>query len=555
MDQCDIAMGTSPDLDGNGIPDECDACGMCSDGLYCTGVEFCDFTGLCQPGVPPCASPEYCGEDIAGCYLCVADGDCDDGAFCTGVEVCIDHLCETPDGDPCPGQFCREYDARCVDCLSDDHCDDGDLCNGIESCDVEGDCQPGPIDDCNGNQVDDACDVAAGTSDDCNANGGPDECDVIEGTSDDCNGNDVPDECEPDDDCNANQVQDICDLAGGTSADCNANGVPDECDVSEGTSGDVNTNGIPDECEVYPALAAAYPHNSARNRYISFDPNKAGNDGRDVAFRVELTSLWLGSCDGQGDLDVEGWACRTDDDCRACSGSTPGEVTACWTAPLQCGPGETCALTEARCVNDQAGSVGRTWWVGPEHPTLGNDVHLLVTEPYRKVSAAWPATVHVSDCEIVPLATYGVRTYDLDLGLGAESAELKVATIGKPNVWWADCVGPLGDYCTGNWASCSGDGDCPSGEACMEQWGPPDGITNFQEVTAAVFAFQQTPGLTVPEITWVDLHGNDGGDANVDPPNYTVNFADISQIIAAYQGWPYPYRNPADCPDVTEWQP
>ena len=40
--------------------------------------------------------------------------------------------------------------------------------------------------------------------------------------------NGMIDECEPDEDCNGNLVQDICDLADGTSDDLNGTGVPDE---------------------------------------------------------------------------------------------------------------------------------------------------------------------------------------------------------------------------------------------------------------------------------------------------------------------------------------
>ena len=129
------------------------------------------------------------------------------------------------------------------------------------------------INDCNGNGVDDATDIANGTSRDCNNNGIPDECendcncngiddeiDIAGGTSLDCNGNGIPDECERD--CNGNGVPDDCDIKSGFSKDCNANGIPDECeedcnkngipddcDIAGGTSQDTNSNGIPDECE------------------------------------------------------------------------------------------------------------------------------------------------------------------------------------------------------------------------------------------------------------------------------------------------------------------
>jgi hypothetical protein len=53
------------------------------------------------------------------------------------------------------------------------------------------------------------------------------------------------------DDCNANQMPDACDIASGVAQDCNGNGRPDTCDLAGGSSLDVNGNGVPDECECY----------------------------------------------------------------------------------------------------------------------------------------------------------------------------------------------------------------------------------------------------------------------------------------------------------------
>ena len=102
--------------------------------------------------------------------------------------------------------------------------------------------------DCNGNSVPDACDIAAGTSEDCQPNSVPDECDLAGGTSYDCTGNTIPDECEAD--CNENGIRDDCDIAAGTSMDCNANTSPDECDIAVYTSTDCNSNTMPDECDI-----------------------------------------------------------------------------------------------------------------------------------------------------------------------------------------------------------------------------------------------------------------------------------------------------------------
>ncbi len=49
-------------------------------------------------------------------------------------------------------------------------------------------------------------------------------------------------------DCNGNDVDDAHDIAEGFSQDCNSNGIPDACDIAYGGE-DVNSNNIPDECE------------------------------------------------------------------------------------------------------------------------------------------------------------------------------------------------------------------------------------------------------------------------------------------------------------------
>ncbi len=127
--------------------------------------------------------------------------------------------------------------------------------------------------DCNGNGLDDFCDVdcglpggycdrlGCGASEDCAEDGIPDECepdcnnsgfadscDILDERSVDCTGNGIPDECEPD--CNENTVADSCDIASGESADCNLNGVPDECDMAQGHSHDCNANAVPDSCDI-----------------------------------------------------------------------------------------------------------------------------------------------------------------------------------------------------------------------------------------------------------------------------------------------------------------
>ena len=86
---------------------------------------------------------------------------------------------------------------------------------------------------------------------DCDTSGLPDICDVDCTASNDlC---DVPG-CGLSEDCNANDVPDACD------PDCNTNGIPDECDITEQASADCNTNNMPDECERIVAARSCNTH-------------------------------------------------------------------------------------------------------------------------------------------------------------------------------------------------------------------------------------------------------------------------------------------------------
>jgi len=352
----------------------------------------------------------------------------------------------------------------------------------------------------------------------------------------DCNVNLVPDDCEPD--CQPNGVADECDIAGGTSPDSDGNAIPDECEAV------IPPPGAP--------LAAPYPHERKKNRYVSFDPNKGSNDGRNIAFQVVLDGLMLGSCNGNGA------ACRLDrgeEDCMLCSGTSQPclGVSDCQPA------GQSCDPSGESCVNDLSNSVGLTMWVGAESPAA-NGSHLVVTEPNRQVSADWPAIVHVGDCEIVPLASYHVVAVDVDADLTSEP--LAVQTIERPDgnaAWWADGVGALEAHCEGDLREPACDplvGDCPPGQACDLVWGEPDGAANFDDILAAVTRFAALPESTLPEITWVDMHGNDSGAPGseaFDPPNGVANFADVQFMVLAFQGRPYPFFDPADCPDTSAW--
>ena len=143
------------------------------------------------------------------------------------------------------------------DCNGNDIDDDCEIADGLAA-DLDGnlvpdDCQPdcdgdglpdswaafeGLVSDCNGNGIPESCDVESGKSTDCDRDGVPDSCQILDGIFEDCDGDFVPDDCA---------------IANGLVPDCNSNGVPDSCDVTcpwGGTCGDKNWNGVPDECEL-----------------------------------------------------------------------------------------------------------------------------------------------------------------------------------------------------------------------------------------------------------------------------------------------------------------
>jgi len=184
-----------------------------------------------------------------------------------------------------------------------------------------------------------------GSPGDCDSDSASDQCELLCGTPD-CNENSVPDECEPQDDCNGNLIQDICDIASGFSDDCNQNGVPDSCDLTSGVNQDCNADDIPDECERdAPTVPSGEPGYS-KNRYLSFVP---GSPGINTALRVTLVhapaspgsvgaSWWVGPpqrvCENSGQIMPQ----PNSPPNYGCS-SVPGlTVRFMWTARLQCAP-------------------------------------------------------------------------------------------------------------------------------------------------------------------------------------------------------------------------
>jgi hypothetical protein len=349
--------------------------------------------------------------------------------------------------------------------------------------------------DCNDNDIDDLTDISGGGSADCNGNDIPDECE------EDCDGNDIPEACESFSDCNANGRPDVCDpdcngdgapddcetdgaeqdcdrngICNGPEiancppglllcADCNLNGVPDLCDIRSGSSPDGNGNWTPDECDMLPALVPSAPHHARKNRYISFDP---GNPGTIVAFQVEMTD----SLEFPGSTGISGWV------------------------------GEPEELASGEYVSRMVDTPALRYW----------------TEP----------VIHLGDCEIVPAATYRLRS-TVDEVLFSDPLEL--GTIEKPGAkYYGDVVG-------------TGTGALPPEPGFTE----PNGAVNVSDVQAFLLTVQ---GPTSPSVhtTWVDLHGLGDGV----PPNFILNVSDLQRILWGIDGQQYldapEHLDPAHCP-------
>ena len=152
-------------------------------------------------------------------------------------------------------------------------------------------------------------------------------------------------------------------------------------------------------------------------------------------------------------------------------------------------------------------------WVGePEEIAQGEFVSRVVDAPLFR---EWPESViHLGDCEIVPVATYEIRS---TLNGFTLSNPLDVRTIAEPApAKWGDCVG---EFEAGAWTE-------------------PNGVVNFNDIRAGVMAFVEDPAA--PHVTWMDLDD--------EVPNNIINFTDIQLIVQGFVGLAYPFSDPAACP-------
>ena len=197
---CDDTISCTTDSCNEGT-DSCDHVPdhvLCSNGLYCDGVETCNALVGCQAGTAVNCSDgvactdDSCNETSDSCDNLPNDNYCSNDQFCDGVETCDPVLgcrsgtaVDCHDGVSCTQDSCNEATDSCDHIPDDALCDNGVFCDGLETCDPLFDCQSGSAVNCSDSIActDDFCNEAAGSCEyvpnDGNCNNGQ-FCDGIE---------------------------------------------------------------------------------------------------------------------------------------------------------------------------------------------------------------------------------------------------------------------------------------------------------------------------------------------------------------------------------------
>ncbi|UCE60938.1 MAG: hypothetical protein JSU63_04135 [Phycisphaerales bacterium] len=281
-----------------------------------------------------------------------------------------------------------------------------------------------------------------------------------------------------------------------------------------------------------PMLPGNPVHQQRKNRYLSIDPSTCGDE--ELALRVELTSLLR--C--EGDLHR---SCNTDADCPGVCDDDPD--TTCLT-DAQC-PGGTCTAS-APC--GQHPSVGLVKWVqNPQREPMGCRLPGGCTDEdwfarlgdtplfrnWANFGDADSSLLHISDCAIVPVATYELKfCYGAELYTCLEPLTIGTIKLPPPHNY-GDVVGPV--------------------DPVAIEFGPPDQILSVGDVSAYLLTNQNygLPGDPKPQAhwTWVDLEGEG---APFYRPQGILGVGDLGQILFGYSGRPYSWAgnnvDPGDCP-------
>jgi len=134
---------------------------LCSDGIFCDGVETCDAAAGCQAGTPVVCSQldgacvtGICDEAADTCSTAPANegGPCDDANACTTTDTCTGGTCTgglplgCDDFNPCTDDGCDSA-SGCTHVNNSAACDDGDACTSSDAC-SSGLCTGQPVANC-----------------------------------------------------------------------------------------------------------------------------------------------------------------------------------------------------------------------------------------------------------------------------------------------------------------------------------------------------------------------------------------------------------------------
>lgn len=438
---------------------------------------------------------------------CSVDADCTDGNECT-EDLCDNGFCTHPSN----GNLC----------------DDGDECTTNDSC-VAGICTGGDPPPCIGNNCTD-----------CDQNGFKDQCEGLP----DCNGNGIPDGCEFED-CNKNGIADVCDIAAGEEADCDGGPVGDPligahvfsishpCSICH-TAGGIGPN-IQNysRVQIWNQVRPPTTHTGGvftdltEQDFADIEAflSTSGSKGRPNLVPDQCEQASLVDCNANGTTDGCELESGTQDDLNY--DGVPDECT-------DFNPPIPDAVSKNRYISFEPGTLiaggpgsqafrvtslevpNVVKWVGPPD---AKGVSLMTCQPFYK---DWGVTmVHVADRDIVPDSGYFVEGIveggDIDDPTLYSSPALILTTPEPTPKKWADIVG-------------TSDGVA---------WNGPNGFTNFDDVFAAVKAFEGGAD-PAPPVTWADIEP--------EVPNRVVNINDALLIILAFQGADYPFAAPTPCP-------
>jgi hypothetical protein len=164
-------------------------------------------------------------------------------------------------------------------------------------------------------------------------------------------------------------------------------------------------------------------------------------------------------------------------------------------------------------IRDLSSFRGQQMWIGSEVLLGGvtpTGVHRLQSAPlFRDWTTVEGGLIQVSDCNIVPCATYTIESIsDTDFPAGPYSAPLLLAT----SPVWGDVVGFGG--------------------------ATADGVVNALDVVGMVDRFRGVSGA--PPGTWCDLHAN----SPTQGVKLPIDALDIVMVVDAFRGIDYPFSGP-----------